>query len=319
MTGGGGVRDACDSDGVTTLPPQLLSWAARAVAPSARVVGVVSLGTGADVPVALALEGAGAVERVVLRVGRPERRPSLATEVAALTVAALHGIPAPALIAADLDGEEAGTLAVLTTLVPGSSAIPVHPPRGRLRRLGAAAARMNAVALEPTPELGLRTRPMYDADFDAWRREDGSTPLLERAEAYLAGVDPPSAPLGLVHGDLWQGNALDDGRRLTGLIDWDCAGVGPAGIDICCPRFDAAVCFGLDAADEITAGWSEAAGSPPRDVDYWDVVAGLCTPPDVGTWVPLIHAQGRTDIDARLANERRGAFLRAALERLGVL
>jgi aminoglycoside phosphotransferase (APT) family kinase protein len=42
---------------------------------------------------------------------------------------------------------------------------------------------------------------------------------------------PDGAPIGLVHGDCQPGNALFDGGRLTGLIDWELASIGSRRID----------------------------------------------------------------------------------------
>ena len=40
-------------------------------------------------------------------------------------------------------------------------------------------------------------------------------------------------PRGFAHGDFWSGNLLTEGRRLTGVIDWDVAGEGfPALLDV---------------------------------------------------------------------------------------
>jgi len=122
---------------------------------------------------------------------------------------------------------------------------------------------------------------------------------------------------GLVHGDLWHGNTLwDDNGHLTAILDWDCAGVGPAGIDLGSLRCDAALCHGLRAADDILHGWEIEARRPGRDVPYWDVVAALSSPPDMG-WFPVsMAAQGRPDLTHEVMLERRDAFLAAALSQL---
>ncbi len=64
-------------------------------------------------------------------------------------------------------------------------------------------------------------------------------------------------------------------------------------------------------------GWQEEAGRTAADVDYWDVVAALATPPDLGWFVDTIRSQRRPDLTRELLVERRDGFLRGALERLG--
>jgi len=245
---------------------------------------------------------------VVVRVGDAE---SLGTEVAGLRTATAHGVPAPALLDADLARTPA---LVMTALVAGSSTIPATPAAGRLRRLGAAAARLHAIPAVTGEALPPRSRPIPGADFAALRRAYGRYPLLSEAEERVAGYRP-DGPVGFVHGDLWQGNSMWQGDELVGLIDWDCAGVGPAGVDLGSLRCDAALCYGPHAADEVLAGWESAASRPADAVAYWDAVAALASPPDMGWFTQAIAGQGRPDLDQHVLVARRDAFLRAALDR----
>ena len=174
---------------------------------------------------------------------------------------------------------------------------------------------LHAIVLNPTPELPRRDRPIASVDFAALRRQHSPNPLLIEAEERVAG-SPPDGPSVFVHGDLWQGNALWRGDTLAGLVDWDCAGAGPPGVDLGSLRCDAAVCFGIEAADDVRAGWEEEAGRPAVRVAHWDVVAALSTPPDMGWFPEAIAGQGRPDLGQDLLVRRRDAFLRAALERL---
>jgi aminoglycoside phosphotransferase (APT) family kinase protein len=295
-----------------TLDRGLLEWAVRAAAPGAEVAEVRGLRDGGS-PWLVRLGGHGAERAVVLRVGAGEDPAPLRTEVAALRLAAEHGLPAPRLLAADLAGDPP---LVLADLLAGSSAIPAERPPGRLRALGRAAAALHAVTVAPGPELPRRDRPIAGVDFAALRRRQPAQPLLEEAERRVAQAPPPEGD-GLVHGDLWQGNALWVGDTLTGLVDWDYAGVGPPGVDLGSLRCDAAVCFGPEAAEDVRNGWEAAAGRPAADVAYWDVVAALSTPPDMGWFPGAIAGQGRPDLTRELLLRRRDEFLRAALGRLG--
>jgi aminoglycoside phosphotransferase (APT) family kinase protein len=137
------------------------------------------------------------------------------------------------------------------------------------------------------------------------RREQGVSDLLHAAEAAVAAARPDDDQTGLVHGDLWRGNTLwDDDGRLTAVLDWDCAGVGPSGIDLGSLRCDAAWCHGLPAAGEILRGWEAEAGHPGRDVAYWDTVAALASPPDMGWFPESMAAQGRPDLTREVMLER---------------
>lgn len=258
------------------------------------------------------LGSSGARRCVVLRVGGQEEVSALRTEVAALQLAAEHDLPAPRLLAAELVDDHP---VVLVEQLPGSSRIPSERPPARLRTLGRTAAALHAVALTPGPALPRRDRPIAGEDFAALRRQQPPQPLLMEAEERVAAPPVGEAEV-FVHGDLWQGNALWTGDRLDGLVDWDCAGAGPPGVDLGSLRCDAAICFGIDAAADVRQGWEEVAGRPAADVAHWDVVAALSTPPDMGWFPGALAGQGRPDLGRDLLVRRRDAFLRDALHRL---
>ena len=66
----------------------------------------------------------------------------------------------------------------------------------------------------------------------------------------------------------------------------------------------------------MLTGYEHVLGRPADDVAYWDVVAALCTPPEVDWFTDAVRDQGRTDLDQPTLLRRRDAFLRAALDRL---
>lgn len=303
---------------MTGPPAPALRWATEVIAPGAKLIAVKGLREGAN-PWLLRLELAGKTSEAVLRLGEPSDlglHERFMTEVAALQLAERHGLAAARLIATDLDGNMAGMMAVLTTALPGSSKIPRLVSAARLRALGAASAALHSVRLSPRSNLPARTRSISDVDFATQRQSKGTTELLTKAEVRLSGIAMPIDQTVFVHGDLWQGNTLWSGDLFTGMVDWDCAGAGPPGIDVGSLRCDTALLYGLPAAIEILTGWQEAAGREADDVAYWDVVAALCTPTDMASCLPPIHDQGRTDLDGRILTVRRDEFLKEALHRL---
>jgi aminoglycoside phosphotransferase (APT) family kinase protein len=258
---------------------------------------------------------------VVLRVAHAEQAAETATEVAAMTYAkrvAGATLPLADLLGYDL-AERTGYGLVLAACVPGTSLIPLEPEPKRLWALGAAAARISSIEVAATLAVPVRSRPIEAEDFASMRRDQGASDLLRTAEAAVAVTRPHDGQPGLVHGDLWYGNTLWDDGRLTAVLDWDCAGVGPAGIDLGSLRCDAAWCHGVEAAGHILRGWEAETGRAARDVPYWDAVAALASPPDMG-WFPIsMAAQGRPDLTREVMLERRDAFLGAALSRLAAV
>lgn len=329
----------------------ILPWVFDVLDGNARLIEARPL-RGDRGPWFLRMERDDGILETVLKVASAESRSEIATEWAALTLAEKHDIPAPRPLAVDVDGS-AGTPALLTSALPGTSEIPTEIPGRRLRALGAAAAEFHRIPLVPRPELPLRLRHMPWIDLALERRWAGryqlasdskkqsvleeflaehpgwdpdgarevlattsSTPLLNAADARLCELAVPQGGEVFVHGDLWQGNTMWEGETYVGTIDWEAAGAGHYGVDLGALRLDAAILFNLSAADEVLAGWEEATGSRAEAVAYWDVVACLNTAADMKGFLPTIHQAGRTDIDAGMLTERRDAFLLDALERL---
>jgi aminoglycoside phosphotransferase (APT) family kinase protein len=204
---------------------------------------------------------------LVLRIGQLGDTASFATEVAALRLAAQAAIPASRLLGHD-DGTAAGVPLVLTEYLPGSSQIPAVPDPSRLRALGAVAARLHAVPLEPSAGLPARDRPIAGEDFAKMRHEQETRGLLEEAAALIRQARPTGDRCVFVHGDLWHGNTLWDDGILTGLVDWDCAGAGAPGVDLGSLRCDAAICYGTQAITDVLREWEQAAGHAAEDVAY---------------------------------------------------
>src|SRR5215475_8908214 len=248
----------------------VLAWAAAAVGSDATVRSVRGLREGSN-PWRLRFACRGIETEAVLKTA--SQLDGFATELAALRLAEQHGLPAPRILAVDETGDAAGTYAVLETVVSGHSRIPAVSVPERLAAMGQAAAALHSTAVAATPALPQRTRPISASDFATMRREgaDQTTPLLDAAQVFLDGLTRPAGDTVFVHGDLWQGNIMWVGDAITGLLDWDMAGVGHPGIDLSSLRLDVALMFGSDAADPVRAAWEDASGGPAEDVPYWDV------------------------------------------------
>jgi aminoglycoside phosphotransferase (APT) family kinase protein len=249
-----------------------------------------------------------------LAIDEPWNRGLMATEVAALAVAADHDLPAPRVLAADVSGAEAGQPALVTTWLDGSSAVPNAVDPARARALGHVAAAIHSVRLEPTDALPVRRSSLETVPFETIAVPERAQDLLASVRSVVAGAGLPAWSSTLVHGDLWQGNTLWSGGVHTGTLDWDHAGVGHPLIDLGSLRWDLAV-LGGGGHDDLVAGWSEATGTTlsAEDVARGDLVAVTASAPDLALWLPNFHAQGRTDLTLDVVTSRRDAFAGAAL------
>ena len=102
-------------------------------------------------------------------------------------------------------------------------------------------------------------------DSDVWHRA-----------AALTAEPPPPGPTCLIHRDYHPGNTLWSRGRLTGVVDWTQASIGPAAVDVGHMRWNLALDYGLDAAARFLA---HAEAGP--DQSYWDVVTALDALPDI--------------------------------------
>jgi len=59
-----------------------------------------------------------------------------------------------------------------------------------------------------------------------------AAPELRAAAQWLREHQPTPPRVAICHGDLWGGNLLYDGRRLTGVIDWSLATVADPALDV---------------------------------------------------------------------------------------
>jgi homoserine kinase type II len=152
---------------------------------------------------------------------------------------ARHGIPCPAPIADLSDrylGELKGKPAALVTRLPGACV--ERPAAAECAALGAMLARMHLAARSYAAYLENPRGPRW------WRfaaREVqkfiGKDPFsfLEKELQFQADQRFPELPRGPVHADLFRDNALFDGGRVSGVIDFYFAGVD-------CLLYDVAVC-----------------------------------------------------------------------------
>jgi aminoglycoside phosphotransferase len=290
----------------TEIDPEFAAWALSAFAPNGSVTGARGLRDGGAPWMLTIRTPDGGETEAVLRVGPVGEPDDIRVEAASLRFAVDNNLPASRVFGMRDDSDPA---LLLIERVRGSSDIPLRRSTSRLRALGGFAGRM--ASLDPPHGFVRRTRAISGVDFDALRREAAPQPLLQRVESIVDSHTPIASDC-LVHGDMWQGNSMWVGDELEAVIDWDCSGIGPAGIDLGSIRLDAAMCFGVGAERDVLDGWQEAAGEV-SEVPYWDLVACLSTPPELSWFADATRAQGRPDLSQQIMLERRDQFLENAL------
>lgn len=190
---------------------------------------------------------------------------AVGNEVTVLGLLADTDVPAPVLIAADPDGSLTGAPTVLMTALPGSvvwdppdlddwlqtlvdTMVQIHTakPAGRL------------AAWHPYPPAGVP--PAWTRQRWAW----------ERAVAAYEGERPVSDTV-FLHRDFHPGNVLWDNGRVSGVVDWVSACVGPPEEDVAHCRVNLARHHGEPIADRFLDRWLRATGRADYH-PYWDLV-----------------------------------------------
>jgi aminoglycoside phosphotransferase (APT) family kinase protein len=330
----------------------ILHWATEAFGSGVKNITVESLNDRRSNPWRLRIEDGDGIRELVLRTPVPGAidKSMIATNVAALQIAERHGLAAPRLVAADLDGKATGTAATLETVLPGSSALPPRASAERLRAAGAAIAKVHTVPLMPQRNLPRRIRPIQVDDRAMERRwvtlyqassdneklaviealckllgcsaEDARdivsggrlTPLLHLADERIRALPIPQGQMVFVHGDIWGGNMLWDGDICLALIDWKTAGAGDPGVDLGELRMQMALQYGQGAPAHVLEGWQHESGREATHMAYWDVVAALNTPTKLHGW-PGFDDEGHP-LDEPAVTKRRDMFLANALDSL---
>jgi aminoglycoside phosphotransferase (APT) family kinase protein len=293
----------------TEIATDFVRWALERVAPGGSLVSARGLRDG-EAPWLLTVRRVdGSQHEAVLRVGPAGDPTDIRVEAASLAYAADNDLPAPRVFGMRDDEDPA---LLLIERVRGSSDIPLGQSSPRLRALGGFAARL--ARLKPPGTFEPLRRAISSADFVALRKATAPQPLLERAEM-IVNAHTPTFRDGFVHGDLWQGNSIWVGENLTGVVDWDYSGRGPAGIDLGSLRLDAAMCFGRGGEIDVLDGWQQVGGKA-LNVAYWDLVAVLSTLPDLDWFVDRTRAQGRPDLTREIMFSRRNEFLKRALRNI---
>jgi len=134
----------------------------------------------------------------------------------------------------------------------------------------------------------LRRHVQHWRDYYDWMRGDGTLPLAEAAFSWLDDHWPDDeGPAVLSWGDARIGNMIFDGFTPVAVLDWEMAGIAPAGVDVAWMCFlhtffqDIAEQFALPGLPEmfrpedVVAAYTAAGGGPVNNLEFHTVYAAL--------------------------------------------
>ena len=292
---------------------ELLAWVEQTLGPGARVVETRRLTGGLTSFVQeLTVAKQNRRRRCVLRSWASDNRHAdwirrtITEETAVLGWLEGSNIPAPRLIASTLDDADGGP-ALLMTRVPGRVFLMPRDRERWLRQMAEMLARIHQVeapgsGFESWLDLGTLTPPPDAPRPEVWR------------EAFaLMGQKHNVTPSCFIHRDYQHFNLLWSRDRLTGVVDWGGARLGPPDVDVGHCRLNLALLFSVEAAERFRELYEEASG---RTVDpYWDVHALLSYGPDWKHFLPL-QIDGRATLEVDGMTSRIEEVIAQALRRV---
>lgn len=196
---------------------------------------------------------------VLRRYVRPEiltSNPDVAeVEARALQLAERVPVPTPALLALDPTGERADVPALVMTLLEGR---PVWETRWGSKWVSQAVDAMIALHDVDTSGVELPALATYGQkryDPPRWTND----PVLWERAVELFHEPVPTSDVGFVHRDFNPGNILWVRDRLSGLVDWQSASVGPRSIDPAHCRLNL-FHYNPTMADDVRTVWEQRSG-----------------------------------------------------------
>jgi len=264
------------------LPSEARAWVESAVGPGSRVMVAEAMAgaTSSAVHGLTVVDRRGREQLLVLRryvlADWLAREPDLAErEAEVLVILEQSQVPTPALVAADVTGDELGAPGVLMTRVSGG---PPSPPGPTPIQVDGLAALLPVLHSTPVPAgSGLRAYRPYDQHLELgpppWSSDDAMwRRAIELHRAFAVDRDDPG--LVLTHRDFHPGNVLFDPStdRVSGLVDWSNASRGRPDVDVGHCRFNLVGQRDRAEADRFRDRWLIESGRARYDPTF-DVLA----------------------------------------------
>lgn len=233
------------------LAERIDAWVRATHGNACRAAGVGSLGGHSGITIGFDVcDGPTVLERLVLKIPPPgvARRNNfdVLRQVPLLNALEAHGIPAPRACYWSDDESAFGAPYLIMSRLAGRS-----PPdlfTAAAADGPAAAETMFAQAMDVLADMHAidvasaladwNAERGLGAEIDHWVRilNRATNPdwlsLGRRVHELLHRKMPATVPFGLVHGDYYSNNWVFDGERLSGVVDWEGASLGPSRLDV---------------------------------------------------------------------------------------
>jgi aminoglycoside phosphotransferase (APT) family kinase protein len=288
---------------------EAIAWVERALGGGAHVVACRRLTGGLTAAVhRLTAKSSTGTQVVVLRQYEQAAADDVLRESRVLDGAVAAGLPAPAAMAVSADGKDAGGHpSILMTRLRGQVSLSPADPKRWLAQIAVAAARIHDAPVAAPP-------------FERWIDPERLTapsssarPALWQTLREVLREDGGSRDTCFIHRDFQHFNFLWTRGRLTGVVDWGAAAIGPPALDVGHCRLNLAVLFGADWAEQFRLAYEAETG---RSVEPWWDLHALASYGDAWRHFIPIQVDGRAPVDTAGMTARVEELVTATLKRL---
>jgi Ser/Thr protein kinase RdoA (MazF antagonist) len=293
--------------------PAQLAWVERTVATGARVTGGRRMLGGITSSVhrlSLRLPGGTSRQVVMKRYADPhwdDVQALVRNEAAALAAAKTREIPAPQLLGASADGAETeGVPSLLMTRAPGRVWLAPGDLDEWIRQLARLLPLIHRGAARVTAH---QPRDVEELSVPA----SAGRPEVWAAAKRVVATEPPPGKPAFIHGDYQHFNVLWSRGRLSALVDWSSAQIGPPDVDLGHCRLNLAVLSSAEVAERFRHAYEAEAGR--RVEPWWDIHELLAYDDSWQDFIP-IQVAGRASVDVAGMTGRVEELLAMALARL---
>lgn len=301
-----------------TLSDRLLNWIIQSTDDTAIVQSIVRLkGSTSSILHHVGLLIGADILNVVVREFNHEawlqEEPDLVIhEANSLRLAEKTDVPTPTLIAYDETGEECGVPAILMTKVDGQVNLkPSHFDQWTSQLAH------HLVSLHSISADHFSWTYFTYNDIQTWKQPKWSKYPHVWQELLKVAKGPASKVKHcFIHRDYHPANVLWQNGKISGVVDWVNACLGPAGVDVGHCRVNMAMLYDVQTADLFLHAYMKQAGRNFSYEPYWDIIALidiLFGPPTV---YPGWAAFGVTGLTDSMMAERLDMYAKSLYERL---
>ncbi|MDY0395212.1 aminoglycoside phosphotransferase family protein [Virgibacillus halophilus] len=198
-----------------------------------------------------------------------EEEPDIIThEKAALKQAENITVATPSYIASDDTGRFYRYPTLLMTEVPGKV---ILVPENKNRWTDGLAKALHAIHHTSISNFNWAYYPyqsIMEMETPSWSNMPN---IWENLFDYMRRRPSPPFKPTFIHRDFHPNNVLWENGQVSGVVDWVNACMGPAGIDIGHCRWNLAMLYGQEAAEDFLRSYKQYAGKNWRYDVYWDL------------------------------------------------